>query len=137
MWPLDLPALGRGCFKISMPIPIPNNWSYYQFQNLTYDLGNTSPGLSIINNIGLLNPDQSYKITGQVWNNWGQRSNDVSVSGTLYNSYGKPVGCEVSLVGSTDLDPGQVSSFQIDYINYYRLYNDVTSYKLRVAGDLP
>ncbi len=114
MWPVDLPALEKGCFKISMPIPIPPSiWSYYQFESLTYDISNTSPGLSIINNIGSLNPDQSYTITGQVRNNGNQRSNDVSVSGTLYNIHGEPVGCELSLVASTDLNPGQVSSFQI------------------------
>jgi hypothetical protein len=135
LWPVDLPAQEKGCFKISMPIP--SNWSYYEFQSLTYDVNNTSSGLSIIDPIGSLNPDQSYKITGQVRNYGNLRSNNVSVSGTLYNIHGEPVGCEVSLVASTDLNPGQVSSFKIDYIRYYRDYSDVTRYKLRVAGELP
>jgi hypothetical protein len=133
LWPVDLPAFEKGCFKISLPIP--TNWSYYQFQNLTYDVSNTSSGLSIISHIGSLNPDKGYVITGQVRNSGNQRSNDVRVSGTLYNIQGEPVGCEHSLVESTYLNPGQVSSFQRNY--FYRDYSDVTSYKLRVAGDLP
>ena len=135
MWPVDLSAFEKGCFKISLPIP--TNWSYYQFQNLTYDVSNTSSGLSIISHIGSLKPDDSFEIIGQVRNNGNLRSNDVSVSGTLYNIHNEPVGCELSVVESTNLNPGQVSSFKIDYIKYYRLYNDVNSYKLRVAGDLP
>ena len=51
------------------------------------------------------------EIIGQVRNNGNLRSNDVSVSGTLYNIHNEPVGCELSVVASTDLNPGQVSSF--------------------------
>lgn len=135
MWPLDVPALGKGCFKISMNIPL--NWSYYQFEELTYNTTNTSTDLNIISNIGELTSDNGYKITGQARNNGNQRSNNVGVSGTLYNVSGVPVGCENAFVESTDLQSGQISSFQIDYLKYYRDYQDVNIYKLRIAGDLP
>ena len=59
------------------------------------------------------------------------------MSGTVYNSSGVPVGCNYAAVNSTDLEPGQISSFDIKYLSYYRDYIDVTNYKLRVAGDLP
>jgi hypothetical protein len=136
LWPLDLPALEKGCFKISID-NVPQNWAYYEFQDLTYNTSPTSPSLSIITHNGSLEPDNSYKIIGQVKNNGNQRSNDVGVSGTLYNIPGVPVGCEYDYVESRDLNPGQVSSFQIDFISYYRDYHDVNSYKLRVSGNLP
>jgi hypothetical protein len=135
MWPLDVPSLGKGCFKISMNLPL--NWSYYQFEDLTYNTTNTSTGLNIINNIGELTSDNGYKIIGQARNNGNQRSNNVGVSGTLYNVSGVPVGCENTFVESTDLLPGQISSFAINFLGYYRNYNDVTDYRLRVAGALP
>jgi hypothetical protein len=135
MWPLDLTSLGKGCFKISMEIP--QNWSYYQFQGLTYYPSNTSTGLNIINNIGILNPDNGYRITGQVRNDGNLRSNNVDVGGTLYNNEGIPIGCEDGDIESGDLLPGQISSFQIDFLSYFRDYQDVNNYQLRVAGDLP
>jgi len=135
MWPIDMHAWEKGCFKITMDI-LPN-WSYYQFETPTYKLRATSPGLIIFNPSGLYNTASgAYDITGQVRNDGNQHSTSVGVSGTLYNVYGVPVGCEHKVV-SPDLSPGQASSFSINFSSYYRSYNDVTSYKLRVAGDLP
>jgi len=135
MWPIDMHAWEKGCFKITMDI-LPN-WSYYQFETPTYKLRATSPGLIIFNPSGLYNTASgAYDITGQVRNDGNQHSTSVGVSGTLYNVYGVPVGCEHKVVNS-DLAPGQASSFSINFSSYYRSYNDVTSYKLRVAGDLP
>jgi len=73
----------------------------------------------------------------QVWNNGNLAAKNVAVSGTLYNRSGQPVGCKHAYVSSVNLNPGQSSSFSIDYLGYYRDYNDVTSYRLRVAGDRP
>ncbi len=138
MWPVDLPALEKGCFNIQIDYETePPPGSYYQFQDLTYNASNTSPGLNIINNIGILTGDNGYRITGQARNSGNQRSNNVGVSGTLYNVSGVPVGCENAFVESRDLLPGQTSSFQIDFLRYYRDYQDVNNYKLRIAGDLP
>jgi len=135
IWPIDLPAWEKGCFKITMDV-LPA-WSYYQFETPTYTLRGTSSGLTIFNHSGLYNSSTgAYDITGQVRNDGSQHSLSVGVSGTLYNIYGVPVGCEHKTI-SPDLAPGQVSSFSINYSSYYRSYSDVARYKLRVAGDLP
>jgi hypothetical protein len=136
LWPLDLPAREKGCFGISMDIPA--DWSYYIFEAPTYYVSATSPDLSIISESGLYDPGLGdYDIIGQVKNSGDQPSNAVRVSGTLFNAYGVPVGCENVRVNSDDLDPGQTSAFSIKYLGYYRDYVDVTDYQLRVAGDLP
>jgi hypothetical protein len=137
LWPLDLPAWEKGCFNISMNVP--PSWSYYQFKTPTYYISATSLGLTIFDDSGLYNPggNGDYDIIGQVHNDGNQRSTVVGVSGTLYNVSGVPVGCEHANVNSTNLDPGQISSFAINFWGYYRDYKDVTFYKLRVAGNLP
>jgi hypothetical protein len=136
MWPLDLPAWEKGCFSISMEVP--PNWSYYQFEAPTYNISSTSSDLTIFNDSGLYNyANGDYDIIGRVRNDGNQRSTSVRVGGTLYNVSGVPVGCNYAYVNSTPLDPGQISSFAINFWGYYRYYNDVTYYRLRVAGDLP
>ncbi len=134
LWPLDLPATQRGCFNITMNIPA--GWSYYKFEDPQYISGSTSPGLTIIDSNGDYN-NGSYNLIGQVWNNGNLTAKNVAVSGTLYNRSGQPVGCKHAYVSSVNLNPGQSSSFAIDFLGYYRDYNDVTSYRLRVAGDRP
>jgi hypothetical protein len=134
--PRDLPAWEDGCFFISMDVPL--NWSYYTFDAPTYSTNGTSLGLKLINPSGSYNPaTKDYNILGQVRNDGNQSSNSVGVSGTLYNISGVPVGCNSTYVNSTDLAPGQISSFGIKYLGNYRDYVDVTNYRLRVAGDLP
>jgi hypothetical protein len=134
MWPNDLPAWEKGCFKITMGIP--PNWSYYQFDTPTYIFSSTSSGLTILGDSGSYNPSsKEYIINGQVRNNGILRSKNVGVSGTLYNASGVPVGCEHSTVNTTNIDPGQSSSFIINFLG--RDYIDVTNYKLRVTGDIP
>jgi hypothetical protein len=136
LFPLDWPAWEKGCFSISMDVP--PNWSYYQFETPTYYLSGTSSGLTIFNDSGLYNPaNGDYDIIGQVRNHGDQRSTYVNVGSTLYNVSGVPVGCANAYVNSTDLDPGQISSFAMNFWGYYRDYSDVTYYRLRVAGHLP
>ena len=135
LWPLDLPAWKRGCFNISTDPP--PNWLYYQFEAPTHAMSDTSPGLSIINDSGSYSPAKDYSIIGQVRNDGNQRSNSVYVSGTLYTASGVPVGCNHVKVNSNDLTPGQISSFSIKYLGYYRDYSDVAYYRLRVAGEMP
>jgi uncharacterized repeat protein (TIGR01451 family) len=136
LWPLDLPASEKGCFKIATQVP--QNWSYYQLGVPKYTIDLTSLGLAINNDSVVFNPaNGDYDIFGQVKNYGDQRSNSVSVSGTLYDSAGVPVGCEYGTVIGNDLDPGQTSGFEINYSGYYRNYKDVAYYKLRVAGQRP
>jgi uncharacterized repeat protein (TIGR01451 family) len=135
LWPLDLPAWKKGCFKISSDI---TSWSYYVLYNPTYSTVATSPGLAILNANGTYDPvSGDYEFTGQVRNNGSQLSMNVGVSGTLYNLAGVPVGCDYNYVSGKDLNPGQTSSYTINFLGYFRDYFDVTSYKLRVSGELP
>ena len=136
LFPLNLPAWEKGCFSISMDVP--PNWSYYQFEHPTYYISDTSPDLVIFNDSGQYNSnDGDYDIIGQVRNDGNNISTYVDVGATVYNSNNVPVGCEHAYVNSTDLNPGQISSFSINFWGYYRNYNDVTHYTLRVKGDLP
>jgi uncharacterized repeat protein (TIGR01451 family) len=135
LWPLDLPAWERGCFKISSDITA---WSYYVVSISTYSTVATSPGLAILNASGTYDPIYGdYEITGQVRNNGSQLSMNVGVSGTLYNLAGVPIGCDYNYVSGKDLNPSQTSSFTINFLGYFRNYFDVTSYKLRVSGEMP
>jgi hypothetical protein len=132
LWPLHLPALEQGCFSISTDVSA--NWNYYQFEGLTYGISDTSTGLTIFDDSGLYNSyNGEYRIIGQVRNDGNQNPTSVGLSGTLYNVAGVPVGC--GHVNNAGLDPGQASSFRIDF--WDRNYNDVTYYRLQVAGDLP
>jgi hypothetical protein len=134
LWPLDLPARARGCFKIS--VDEPDGWSYYRFATPIKFASPTSQGLTILNDSGTHELSGAYTVEGQVKNNGSQLSNSVMVGGTLYNSSGIAVGCEHS-TGTINLNPGQTSNFTINFSEYWRNYNDVAYYKLRVAGELP
>ena len=133
MWPLLLPAWQRGCFKISTDVL---NWEYYDIQLLSYNKGSASPKLVIYNATGTYS-NGGYSLSGLVRNDWNQRSNNVTVSGTLYNSLGEPVGCDYDYITNINLNPSETSPFVISYSGYFRDYIDVLYYKLRVAGSLP
>jgi hypothetical protein len=133
MWPLLVPAWQKGCFKLSSDIL---NWEYYKIQLLTYNNGTASSNLTVFNHAGDYNAGD-YSISGLVRNDGNQKSNNVSVSGTLYNSSGIPIGCDWNYITNTNLNPGETSPFVIDYSGYFRDYADVFFYKLRVAGSLP
>jgi hypothetical protein len=79
--------------------------------------------------------DGGYTITGQVKNSGAKTSYSVEVSGTLYDASGVPVGCEHT--PPVNLTPNQTRDFSISYPIYWREYDDVAYYRLRVAGDLP
>jgi hypothetical protein len=132
LWPNDLPAFSRGCFKLRMDIPL--NWSSFQFKAPDYLLSTTSSGLIIFGDTKSFNGGD-YVISGKVRNNGTLLSKNVMLSATLYNATGVPVDCDRSAI--TDILPGATSDFLISFLGYYRDYSDVTQYKLRVAGELP
>jgi hypothetical protein len=135
LWPLSLPAYEKGCFRFVSEIPL--GWSYYRFEISGYKVSGTSKGLTIFDMSSSYDPSNGgYKITGQVNNGGKQDANKVYVSGTLYDSAGMPVGCEYKQI-NPNLNPGQTSPFELNFLGWNRDYQDVISYKLRVAGDLP
>lgn len=129
----NLPAWDRTCFDISLEEP--SDWSYYQFEPPSYWTdGHPLPNLTVINDSGKYNPTYGwYEIIGQVRNDHGSRVNYVSPVSTIYNASGAVIGCNFTYVNSTNLDPGQISSFEMTFSG--RDFSDVANYRLQVDGD--
>ncbi len=129
----NLPPGDRTCFHLLLEEPA--GWAYYEFETPTYWTdGEPLPHLSVFNDSGSYNATFGwYEIIGQVRNDHGRRIEYVSPVGTLYNSSGTVVGCDFTYVNSAHLDPGQVSSFKMDFGG--RNYADVASYRLQVDGN--
>jgi hypothetical protein len=128
----DLPAYDKTCFDVS--VPVPNGWSYFEFEQPSYYTDGT-PLTSLI----LLNVSGSYdallgwyKIIGQVRNDYGNQVKYVRPVATLYNASGTVIGCNLTFVDGTHLGPNQTSSFTI--YNTGRDYKDVSTYKVQVSG---
>lgn len=130
----NLPANETTCFHVLLPLP--TGWAYYEFEKPTYWTdGDSFPSLDIFNDSGSYNSNLGwYEIIGQVRNNETSVVQYVSPVGTLYDSSGTVIGCDFTFVNSTDLDPGQTSSFDMIFVG--RDYSDVDSYKLQVDGNL-
>gem|GEM_PF-1311963 len=129
----NLPAREKTCFHLSLQEP--EGWDYYEFEPVSFWTDGES-----LSNLSVSNVSSSYdsyfgwyEILGQVTNNLGSKVNWVSPIGTLYNNSGQVVGCDFTYVNSTDLLPGQTSSFEMSFLG--RDYNDVTSYKIQVDGE--
>lgn len=133
IWLNNLPAGQKTCFKLWLPEPV--GWSYYQFESVSYWTdGEPLPNLYLYNHSGSYDPTFGwYEIIGMVRNDHGTRVDFVSPVGTVYNAAGKVLGCDFTYVNSTDLDPGQSSSFEMTFLG--RDYSDVTSYRLQVDGN--
>lgn len=127
-----LPPNTRTCFHLLLQQPA--GWASYQFEAPTYSTTTQGlPNLVVLGDSGSYQPSlKSYKIIGQVQNNEAVQVRFVQPIGTLYNSVGIPIGCGFTFVSSTDLNPGQTSSFDMQVFG--RDYNDVVSYRLQVDG---
>jgi hypothetical protein len=130
----NLPANETTCFHVLLPLP--TGWAYYEFEEPSYWTdGDLSPDLVIFNDSGSYNSTFGwYEIIGQVRNDEASLVEYVSPVGTLYDSSGTVIGCNFTFVNSTDLNPGQISSFKMTFTG--RNYSDVDSYKLQVDGNL-
>jgi hypothetical protein len=129
----NLPAGDKTCFHVLMPLP--NDWSTYEFEAPTYWTDGEPPSdLEIFNVSGSYDPTFGwYEIIGQVQNNAGHRIEFVSPVGTLYNNAGTVIGCDFTFVQSRDLDPGQTSAFEMTFTGHD--YADADSYRLQVDGN--
>ncbi len=133
MWLGTLPPYSKTCFEHQLPEPL--EWSYYSFETPTYWTDNVSlPNLTVLDDSGSYNSDFGwYRIIGLVRNDDERRVEGVQTIATLYNIFGKVIGCGFTYVNSIDLDPGQISSF--DLIVSGRDYSDEASYQLQVDGN--
>ncbi|MBN2390064.1 MAG: PKD domain-containing protein, partial [Anaerolineae bacterium] len=134
----DLPAGKKSCFRLSIYNP-PADWSYFRFESPTYytSANEPWPNLTLYNHYGTLLPDNSYKILGFVRNDDNSRLEGIGIEGALYNASGIVVGCSLTWPSNGNLDPGQTSSFELNYSYYYRNYSDVSSYRLQADGHVP
>lgn len=111
-------------------------WSYYGFETPTYSsiTDNYLQNMTVHGDSGTYNPDDhSYRILGFVRNDNNFRVGYVQPIVTLYDASGTVVGCRDTYVSSTNLDPGQSSSFEFGF-GYDRDYADVASYRIQVDG---
>lgn len=134
----DLPAGKKSCFHLSIYDP-PADWAYFQFEPPDYEPLTNMPwsNLVIYSDYGTHQPDGGYKILGFVRNDESSRVEGVRIEGALYNAGGVIVGCGSAGSSNSKLDPGQTSSFELNYSYYYRNYSDVTSYRLQADGYTP
>ena len=132
IWPTNLPAGERTSFHMALTEPA--NWSYYEFDAVTFDYGGKAyPQVTILNDSGGYNATtQEYQIVGQVRNDHGSAVDSVNVVATLYDSSGIVVGSNYWSRGySTPLEPGQVATFSLSFTcnGHYAV---VSSYRLQV-----
>jgi len=129
-----LPTGDKACFLMLVYNP-PDDWAYYEFENPTYHTTDRElPNLTVFNDSGLYQPNGHYKTVGMIRNDHGSRVEYVESVGTLYDGSGTVVGCAGTYINSTHLDPGQASSFKLDF--YGRDYADVASYRIQADGDV-
>jgi hypothetical protein len=133
-WLDELAPNTTTCFEVSVKQPA--GWATYQFEPVSYSTTTKRiPNLTIFNDSGGPGSFGGYQIIGLVQNNEAVQVKFVQVVGTLYNSDQTPIDCNFTYVNSTDLNPGQNSSFTLTTSG--RDYSDVASYRLQASGNLP
>jgi hypothetical protein len=114
-------------------VSIPSNWTNYQFESVSYSVGGSAPPvLTVYNTSGTYISSSWYEIIGLVRNDDEVTVKYVKLLGTLYDASGKVIGCNHTYVNSTDLIPGQSSSFTLGFGG--RDYSDVSTWRLQVDG---
>lgn len=129
----NIPPGDKTCFDLLFIEP--PSWSFYKFEPVTYhEDGIPVTGLTAINVSGSYNSTFGwYKILGEIRNDNTYKVNFVSPIITLYNGSGNVVDCDFTYVNSTDLNPGQISSFE--NTSSGRDYSDVANYRVQVDGN--
>jgi hypothetical protein len=114
----------------------PTNWAYYELEAPTYwETDDPQLNLTIFNHYGSYDPVwEWYTILGLVRNDGSAAVNWVQPIGTLYNAVGTVVDCDYAYTNDYDLDPGQTSSFEMNFWGGAD-YEDVASYRLQADGD--
>jgi hypothetical protein len=130
---LDVIAPGlKSCFRIIF-LDEPAEWSRYELEGNYNTGGEIASGLVALNVSLQTNGSGTSEIIGQVRNDGSTRVNFVKPVGVLYDTSAKLLACDYTFVHSTDLDPGQTSSFKISFFS--RREGAVDSYNLQVQGN--
>lgn len=122
----------KTCFHLF--VPLPQDWSYYEFEPVQYWTdGTAAPKLTIYNHSGSYDSYWGwYEILGMVRNDGNVIYDFVQPIATLYNASNTVIGCDFTYSNTYTLDPGQSSAFEITILG--RDYSDVASYRLQVDG---
>lgn len=120
------------CFEVL--ILNPPAYTAYAFEAPTYRESTAAlPLLSVLGENHNLDSAGDYHILGQVRNDTGATVTFVQPVAALYNSAGQVVDCDFTYVNSTNLAPGQVSAFDLQFTGR-ESYADVVNYHLQVDG---
>jgi hypothetical protein len=123
---------GKVCFKVNF-WPAPTNWNSYNLTRSYQAGGAATLGLNVFNDNGAATQSGDYEIVGQVRNDGTQRAESVEVISTLYDANGTVVDCEESYIYTTDLNPGETSSFKVTF-SQRASYENVAGYHLYIQG---
>jgi hypothetical protein len=102
----------KTCFKIT--VDDPPAWTHYAFEIPTFRRdGSVRPNLTILNYSGRVRGTTQYRIIGEIRNDEPNHIRAVTAVATMYDGTGRVCDCDNGSINSTDLNPGQVSSFSI------------------------
>lgn len=105
-----LPPGEKSCWSILL-FGAPAGWQTYQLEPPSPLNGGTPvSGLAVSSTSGS-GTGNTYNVIGMVTNNNAQTMRFVEAIVTAYNGTGNVIGCGFGFVSSTDLTPGQTSSF--------------------------
>ncbi|MFN8474866.1 MAG: FxLYD domain-containing protein [Anaerolineae bacterium] len=109
----------------------------FQFEGVTSSTTTKSvPPLTVLNDSGHYDGSlDNYKLIGLVRNDAATQVQYVEPIATFYNASRQAIGCDSSYVNSTNLDPGQASSFTI--YNLAPTASQVVNYVIQVYGQVP
>ena len=107
----------------------------YELESPTYWTDGTPlPRLTVVSRNGSYDSTFGwYRVNGQVRNDEPTMVKYVKPAISLYDGAGRIVGCGFTYVNSTDLAPGQTSSFSTSVSG--RDFQNVTSFSIQVDGD--
>ena len=125
-----LPRQVTTCFHLSTTPP--SGWASYGFEVSYSTYGSPLPTFTPVDDYAQ-NLGTSYRILGFIRNDSGYAAAGVGISGILYSTAGKVVGCGDTFASTRNLDPGAQSSFQMVFASRGH-YEDVLAYRLQSSG---
>ena len=126
-----IPPSQRACYHIIVDNPV--NWTYYELEG-TYLVGGVyAPSLVAPTVSTGYDAFGVPEMLGQIRNDGSGKAKFVKAVGTLFNAGGQVIGCDSAYVSSTDLNPGQTSSFRIGF--WPHTYPPIDSFLLQAHGD--
>jgi len=136
--PDPLPPGLKTCFIVRFD-DTPTGWASYAFEINTWGPSSTEQRhLEVIEHsartVERYDGRHDYEIIGRVRNPTTVVLRSAELVGTLYNRSRQVIGCDYVYASTSELEPGQISSFKLTYGGYARDYVDVAHYALLPLG---